>query len=52
MELAASTPAIIADGLSLFNPALSMSSYSELRPWLAGYREAARTAGTIIYVRR
>ena len=52
MELAASTPTIIADGLSLFNPALSMSNYSELRPWLAGYREAARTAGTIIYVRR
>ncbi len=50
-ELAASRPAILIDGLSLYNPALSMDHYPELRPWLAHYREAGRTNGTIFYVR-
>jgi hypothetical protein len=51
-ELARSRPDVLIDGLSLYNPALSMDRYSELRPWLEGYREAARTAGSVIYVRR
>jgi hypothetical protein len=50
-ELARSHPDFIADGLSLYNPALSMDHYAELRPWLAGYREVARTKGTVIYAR-
>lgn len=50
-ELAASSPAILIDGLSLYNPALSMDHYPELRPWLAHYQEAGRTNGTIVYVR-
>lgn len=52
LELARSQPDVIADGLSLFNPALAIGNYEELRPWLAAYREAARVNGTIIYVRR
>ncbi|MES1258560.1 MAG: hypothetical protein ABUS51_09020 [Acidobacteriota bacterium] len=50
-ELAHSQPDIVIDGLSPFNPALSMDKYPELRPWLAGYREVARTSGAIIYAR-
>jgi hypothetical protein len=50
-ELARSNPDFIADGLSLYNPALSMDHYPELRPWLANYREVARTKGTVVYAR-
>jgi hypothetical protein len=51
-ELARSRPDVIVDGLSLYNPALSMDHYDELRPWLDGYREIARTTASVIYVRR
>jgi len=51
-ELARSRPDVLIDGLGLYNPALTMDHYTELRPWLAQYREAARTAGSVIYVRR
>ncbi len=50
-ELARSTPTFIADGLSLYNPKLSIANYPELRPWFAQYREVARTAGTVLYRR-
>lgn len=49
-ELARSRPDVLIDGLSLYNPALSMDRYRELREWLKGYREVARTKGSIIYV--
>lgn len=48
-ELARLRPSIIIDGLSFFNPALAMDRYEELRPWLASYREAARTGTFVIY---
>lgn len=51
-ELAHSTPDIVIDGLSRYNPALSMDHYPELRGWLSGYREVAHTAGSVIYARR
>ena len=51
-ELAHSMPGVVIDGLSLYNPALSMDHYAELRPWLEAYREVARTRGSIVYVRR
>jgi hypothetical protein len=51
-ELARSAPDILIDGLSPFNPALSMDHYPELREWLGHYREVARTHGTVIYSRR
>jgi len=50
-ELARSQPDVLIDGLGLYNPALTMDHYPELRPWLAQYREAARTKGSVIYVR-
>ncbi len=50
-ELARSRPDVLIDGLSLYNPALSMDRYPELRAWLAGYREVARTKGSIVYIR-
>jgi hypothetical protein len=50
-ELARSRPDVLIDGLSLYNPALAMDRYPELRAWLAGYREVARTRGSVIYVR-
>lgn len=48
-ELARSRPTIVMDGLSLYNPALAMNRYPELRPWLAQYREVARTRTIVIY---
>jgi hypothetical protein len=51
-ELARSRPDVLIDGLGLYNPALTMDHYPELRPWLAQYREAARTTGSVVYVRR
>ena len=50
-ELARSSPDLLIDGLSLYNPALSMSRYPELANWLKGYREVARTQGSILYRR-
>jgi len=50
-ELARARPDILIDGLTLFNPALGMSRYPELRPWLAQYHEVARTPETVIYTR-
>jgi hypothetical protein len=50
-ELARSAPDIVVDGLSLYNPALSVRNYPELKSWISQYREIARTHGTIIYVR-
>ena len=50
-ELARARPEILMDGLSLFNPNLSMEHYAELRPWLSNYREVARTKGIVIYTR-
>jgi hypothetical protein len=51
-ELAQSKPDVVIDGLSLFNPALAMDRYAELKPWLAGYYQAARTKETVIYLRK
>jgi hypothetical protein len=51
-ELARSQPDILIDGLSPFNPALSMDHYTELRAWLSQYREIGRTGGTVIYLRQ
>lgn len=48
-ELARSRPAFIMDGLSLYNAALAMDKYPELRSWMAQYREVARTRTIVIY---
>lgn len=49
IEVAQSRPAFVIDGLSAYNPKLAMGGYQELRPWLARYREVARTRMTIVY---
>jgi len=48
-ELAGTHPTLIMDGLGPFNPRLAIGQYAELRPWLAQYREVARTGLTVIY---
>lgn len=48
-ELIQTRPAWIVDGLGPYNPALAITSYADLRDWLAAYREAGRTGHTIIY---
>lgn len=48
-ELVRSTPDVIADGLSLYNPRLDIHRYADLAQWLAAYCEVGRTAGTIVY---
>jgi len=48
-ELARARPAFVMDGLSLYNPALAMDRYADLRPWLAQYHEVARTRTIVIY---
>lgn len=48
-ELARCRPEFVVDGLRLYNPRLAMENYEDLRPWLARYREAARTRGCVIY---
>jgi hypothetical protein len=50
-ELAHTNPTFVADGIGLYNPRLAIARYTELRTWFARYREAARTADTIIYRR-
>jgi hypothetical protein len=49
--LARSRPDIVIDGLGRYNPALAMTKYPELRSWIGGYREVARTSGSVIYKR-
>jgi hypothetical protein len=48
-ELARTRPAIVMDGLGPFNPRLAIGEFDDLRPWLAEYREVARTRLTVIY---
>lgn len=44
-------PDFIADGLGPLNPNLTISNYPDLKNWLDGYREVARTTYTVIYKR-
>jgi len=48
-DLARARPVFIVDGLGRYNPRLALESFPDLEPWLAGYREVARTAGSVIY---
>ena len=51
-ELARSHPTIVMDGLGPINPRLAIGAYADLGPWLAQYREVARTDLTVIYIRK
>jgi hypothetical protein len=50
-ELTQSKPAFVVDGLGLYNPALAITQYPDMRKWLANYHETARHGETIIYQR-
>ena len=50
-ELASSHPTFVVDGLGEYNPRLALTAFGDLRPWLAGYREVGRSAGSVIYRR-
>jgi hypothetical protein len=51
-DLTRSDPTLIMDGLGPINPALAISAYEDLRPWLEQYKLVASTALTKIYKRR
>lgn len=51
-RLRAARPDWIVDGLGLFNPALAITAYPDLAPWLAAYEEAGRTEFCVIYRRK
>jgi hypothetical protein len=42
-------PTWIVDGLGPLNAELAITAYPDLRAWLGGYREAARTRFSVIY---
>ncbi len=48
-EVVHTHPTFIVDGLSLFNPKLSMKNWPELRGWLHDYRLVGRTPETLIF---
>lgn len=50
-ELARSKPEWIVDGLGGYNPRLAIGAYPELRAWLKDYREAGRSASSVVYRR-
>jgi len=51
VELARSRPALILDGLGLYNPNLAVTKYGELKEWLSHYRTAGRTGTFLLYKR-
>src|ERR1039458_858136 len=50
-ELAASRPTFVVDGLGEYNRRLAVTEFGDLRAWMGGYREAGRSAGSVIYRR-
>jgi hypothetical protein len=51
-ELAAARPVWLVDGLGGYNPRLGVGAFDDLSRWLSDYREAGRTANSVIYRRR
>ena len=48
-ELIRSSPSMIVDGLSAFNPALDIRNYPDLDAWFRRYCLAGRAGGTAVY---
>jgi 4-amino-4-deoxy-L-arabinose transferase-like glycosyltransferase len=48
-ELLRSSPSIIVDGLSLYNPRLDITNYADLTDWFKRYCLAGRVGGTAVY---
>lgn len=51
-RLVAYEPDIILDGLGPLNPALAISNYPDLKPWLDRYQPLHKTPSFVYYVRR
>ena len=51
-EVAGTSPDWIVDGLGPLNGSLAIANYADLRAWLAGYSEVARTRYSVIYRRK
>ncbi|MGH9646237.1 MAG: ArnT family glycosyltransferase [Bryobacteraceae bacterium] len=49
VELTRSSPSIIVDGLSAYNPRLSIANYHDLAPWFKRYCLAGRAGLTTVY---
>ena len=52
VELAASRPTFVVDGLGEYNRRLALDQFADLRAWMAGYYEVGRSAGSVVYRRR
>jgi hypothetical protein len=50
-DLTRTHPDFIVDGLGLYNPHLAPANFDDLRPWLANYRELARSGQSAVYER-
>jgi hypothetical protein len=48
-ELVGSSPSIIVDGLSAFNPQLGIERFPDLADWFKRYCMARRVGGTVVY---
>jgi hypothetical protein len=48
-EVIRTRPTWVLDGLGLYNPALAIATYAEMREWLQHYRETGRTDTVVIY---
>ena len=48
-ELARTRPTFVLDGLSPYNPALSIAAYPDLAEWFSRYQPEGRTEFTLIY---
>jgi hypothetical protein len=48
-ELIGTQPTFIVDGLGLYNPALSIGNYPDLRDWLRNYEALGATTGARVY---
>ena len=48
-EFAASRPTFVVDGLGRYNPHLAVTQFSDLRAWMADYREVGRSGASVIY---
>jgi hypothetical protein len=48
-ELIRSSPSIIVDGLSAYNPALDIEKFPDLQDWFKRYCLVERDGGTAVY---
>jgi hypothetical protein len=51
-ELSATRPIWVVDGLGGYNPRLGVAAFDDLRQWMSEYREAGRSANSVIFRRR